>query len=98
MKWQAIAKRVIIIQLIVFIGLSLASSIQLMADDRNPLAGHIWDASQCSFVKFEDMLNTISGNTYIILGERHGCKVYQGREAFLIGTLAEAGRYPRITL
>lgn len=88
MSWPAITK-----PLIALSGLGLASATPLIAE---PLAGQIWDVSQNSFVNFSNMLENISDKTYIIMGERHGRKAHQGREAFLIGALAEAGRYPTI--
>jgi len=93
---RVIAMQVIVRHVIALLGLSLTFSMPLMADENKPLAGQIWDVSQGSFVQFSDMLETVSDKTYIILGERHGRKAHQGREAFLIGALAEAGRYPTI--
>lgn len=61
-----------------------------------PLSGQIWSVKEASFVSFADMLADVLDEPYILVGERHGREAHQGREAFLIGALAEAGRYPSI--
>jgi len=88
------AMKIIARHAIALLGFSLAFAMPLMAE---PLAGKIWHVSENSFVSFNDMLKNVSNKTYIIIGERHGRKAHQGREAFLIGALAEAGRYPTIS-
>ncbi|WP_322864754.1 ChaN family lipoprotein (plasmid) [Aquicoccus sp. G2-2] len=66
------------------------------AQESKPLAGHIWGVSEERFVAFQGMLAGIQDKPYILVGERHGRHAHQGREAFLVGALAEAGRYPSI--
>jgi uncharacterized iron-regulated protein len=69
-----------------------------LAQEERPLAGLIWGASESRVVTFQEMLARIQDTPYILVGERHGRHAHQGREAFLIGALAEAGRYPTIAL
>ncbi len=66
------------------------------AEEEKPLSGLIWGVSEERFVAFQAMLAGIQGKPYILVGERHGRHAHQGREAFLIGALAEAGRYPTV--
>lgn len=66
------------------------------AETSPPLSGQIWSVKEASFVSFADMLADLVDEPYILVGERHGRTAHQGREAFLIGALAEAGRYPSI--
>ncbi|PWE34103.1 hypothetical protein DDZ14_02810 [Maritimibacter sp. 55A14] len=76
--------------------LLIGIALPLQADEANPLAGQIWDVSNEQFVAFGTMLEGIQSKAYILIGERHGRAAHQGREAFVIGALAEAGRYPTI--
>lgn len=66
------------------------------AQNAEPLAGKIWGVTESRFVTFPEMLQSLKPKQYILLGERHGRQAHQGREAFIIGALAEAGRYPTI--
>lgn len=66
------------------------------AQTLEPLAGKIWGVTESRFVAFPEMLQSLTSKHYILLGERHGRHAHQGREAFIIGALAEHGRYPTI--
>lgn len=66
------------------------------AEASETLTNKIWDVSTSQFVSFQNMLQSLSTKPYILLGERHGRKAHQNREAFFIGALAEAGRYPTV--
>ncbi len=82
-----------------FIALICAFSLALPpahAEQHDPLAGYIRGVSEERFVAFQDMLASIREHSYILIGERHGRHAHQGRETFLIGALAEAGRYPGV--
>tara|TARA_R110000850_G_scaffold94971_1_gene199889 strand:+ start:14421 stop:15302 length:882 start_codon:yes stop_codon:yes gene_type:complete len=76
--------------------LSILISAPLYAQQTNSLEGKIWSVSASDFIPFPKMLKAIRDKRYIVMGERHGRHAHQGREAFLIGALAEAGRYPAI--
>lgn len=78
--------------------LALAMPSMLVAGTSAPLAGKIWSTEKKQFVEFQDLLGSIQDKSFILLGERHGHHPHQRRAAFLIGALAEAGRYPTIVL
>ncbi len=63
-----------------------------------PLAGNIWSVEAEAFVTVPEMIEAIRSTRFLLLGERHGRDAHQHREAFLIGALAESGRYPVIAL
>ncbi len=62
------------------------------------LAGQIWDANNKKFLSVGEMLDRLSTNKYILIGERHGRKAHQQREAFILAALAERKIYPKLFL
>jgi len=54
------------------------------------LVGKVWEAETASFVSVSHMIDQLAEKKYILIGERHGRKAHQDREAVII-TLAAKG-------
>ena len=75
-----------------------AGSTQTTSQTQQTLAGKIWDAANKKFISTSQLIGALSKKQYILIGERHGRKAHQDREAFIIAALAQKGIYPDLYL
>lgn len=60
--------------------------------------GRIWDVREARFIPTSQLLWTASKMRFILLGETHGRKAHQEREAFFLAALTEMNVYPDVFL
>ena len=64
----------------------------------DPLEGKIWRQRDAVFISVRDLVSDISAAKVVVVGETHGFKPHQDREAFLLSALADRGHYPTLVL
>ncbi len=60
------------------------------------LEGKIWRVSDGKFITAGQLVDDLTRARFILIGERHGRRAHQEREAFLLAALAERKRYPGV--
>ena len=66
------------------------------ADEGAGLEGKIWRVADNTFISVTHLLDDLEKARFVLIGERHGRRAHQNREAFLLAALAERKRYPGV--
>lgn len=84
----------------VIVSLALLTCFVTVAKTANTenLEGKIYRVSDGEFITSRDLIKALSSTDVMLIGERHGRKQHQSREAFILKALADKKIYPSVVL
>lgn len=76
----------------------LTAAMGTEAAESERLIGRILKVKTATYISAKQLISEIAEYNIIMIGERHGRKAHQGREAFILAALAERKRYPSVVM